>query len=187
MKLTNSISGALGPILAALLLFAPSALADDVILHTNATPGDVNLHPNATVDGATNLNADVGSIRKDRALAYKLARYRWLARAAEANPDLIIGITAWKGPSKTLAKHSHLGEIAQSDHYLCRRLAKWKGAGRAMARNGQADQVVALDPAGIYEAIKHDRRIARYLVKNPNFADMVIENPDLGEFISSSL
>jgi len=176
MKLTNSISSAFGPIIAALLIIAPSVHADDVTLHTNAT-----------VDGATNLNADLGSIRKDKALAYKLARYKWLARAVEANPDIIIGITAWKGPAKTLAKHPHLGEIAQSDHYLCRRLAKWKGAGRAMARNGQADQVVALDPSGLLEAIKHDRRIARYLAKNPNFADMVIDNPDLGEYISSSL
>jgi hypothetical protein len=181
MKLTNSISCAFGPILAALLILAPPSFADDVTLHTNAT-----------VDGAkattnTNLNADIGSIRKDRALAYKLARYKWLAKAAEANPDIIIGITSWKGPSTTLAKHKHLGDIAQADHYLCRRLAKWKGAGRAMARNGQADQVIALDPAGIQEAIKHDRRIARYLSKNPNFADMVIDNPDLGEFISSSL
>jgi hypothetical protein len=45
--------------------------------------------------------------------------------------------------------------------------------------------VVTLDPEGIYRAIKHDRSIAKRLTKNPNFNQMVVENPDLGKLLSN--
>jgi hypothetical protein len=163
---------------AVFLIALPACLAEDQILQ---------LAPAKTMEGATSLNAHLESIRSDKAAAYKAVRNHWLEKAAEANPAIIAAITTHRGPSTNLAHHPCLGNIAQSDHYLCRRLTKWKQAARSLARNPEAYKVIALDPQGIYDAIKRDKRIARILAKNPNFAEMIIDNPDLGTYISSAI
>jgi hypothetical protein len=84
-----------------------------------------------------------------------------------------------------LAKHPRLGQIAEADHYLCRRLTRWKDVARKLVANPQADKVIALDPEGIYRAVKKDRRIARNLARNPMYYRMIGENPDLGRLLST--
>ncbi len=82
-------------------------------------------------------------------------------------------------------KHPRLGEIAEADHYLCRRLTRWKDVARKLAVNPQADRVIALDPEGIYRAIKNDRRLPKILARNPMYYRMIGENPDLGKILST--
>lgn len=113
-----------------------------------------------------------------------MARFHWLDKAAEADPELIESITYYHGPAKVLAGHPRLGEIAKSDHYLCRRLTKWKDVSRLLVVNPQADVVVQLDPEGIYRAIKRDKKTARMLARHPLFDQMVGDNPDLGTILS---
>lgn len=101
-------------------------------------------------------------IRKSRGAANAMARYHWLDKAARANPQLIESITDFHSAAMILAKHPRLGEIAEADHYLCRRLTRWKSVARALAVNPQADRVIALDPEGIYRAVKQDRQLAKF-------------------------
>jgi hypothetical protein len=123
--------------------------------------------------------------RVDHKEAKRLARDHWLEKAVAASPDLIAGITRYRDASKVLAKHPRLGEIAAADHYLCRQITKWKGASRALARNKQAKTVIEYDPEGIYVAIKRDRSVAHILTKNPEFNQMIVDNPDLGKVLAS--
>lgn len=124
-------------------------------------------------------------IRRDRGTANTMARYHWLDRAAQADPQLIESITEYHSSAMLLAKHPRLGEIAEADHYLCRRLTRWKDVSRALATNPHADRVIALDPEGIYRAIKNDRRLPKRLAKNPMFHRMISDNPDLGKLLST--
>jgi hypothetical protein len=123
--------------------------------------------------------------RVDHKEAKRLARDHWLEKSVAASPDLIAGITRYRDAAKALAKHPRLGEIAAADHYLCRQITKWKGASRVLARNGQAKTVIEYDPEGIYVAIKRDRSVAHILTKNPEFNQMIVDNPDLGKVLAS--
>jgi hypothetical protein len=124
-------------------------------------------------------------IRSDSGTARRLAKYHWLDKVAESNPGLIQAIAAHHTAAIILANHPRLGAIAEADHYLCRYLTRWKDVARAMVQNGEADQVVALDPEGIYRVIKRDKATARRLARNPMFDQMVNENPDLGKLIAT--
>lgn len=124
-------------------------------------------------------------VRSDRFTAERMAKYQWLDKAAAADPDLIPAITAHYFAALELAKHPRLGEIAEADHYLCRRLTKWKTVARRLAVNSEADKVIALDPEGMYRAIRRDKWTARKLVRNPMFDQMIYDNPDLGKLIAA--
>jgi hypothetical protein len=124
-------------------------------------------------------------IRKDEKLASRLARSHWLEKAVAEDPEIIAAITQYSGSAKILARHPRLGYIAEYDHYLCRQLTKWKGASRVLAKNPQAQAVLYYDPEGIYRAIKVDKGTARRLSRNTEFAQMVIDNPDLAKVLAS--
>lgn len=145
--------------------------------------------------GATNSFAPVAvtvskkysttDVRSDRRTAAQMAKYHWLDKVAQSDPGIVAAITTHYTAALELAKHPRLGEIAQADHYLCRRLTKWKTVARRLAKNGEADKVVALDPEGMYRAIRRDKATARRLVKNPMFDQMVYDNPDLGKLVAA--
>jgi hypothetical protein len=122
--------------------------------------------------------------RSDTRTAKRLATYHWLDKAVQADPSLVESICRHYGAAKLLAGHPRLGEIAQYDHYTCRRLTRYKTCARILASSGECSKVIALDPEGIYRAIKRDRRIAKLLATNPNFNEMIEETPDLGLLIS---
>lgn len=124
-------------------------------------------------------------VRSDRRTAVQLAKYHWLDKVAASDPGIVAAITTHYTAALELAKHPRIGEIAEADHYLCRRLTKWKTVARRLAKNGEADKVVALDPEGMYRAIRRDRATARRLVKNPMFDQMVYDNPDLGKLVAA--
>ena len=126
-------------------------------------------------------------IRKDRYIAYRLAKYRWLDKAAAYNPKIIAAICAHSGPAKLLAKHPHLAAIADADHYLCRRLTRWKGATQKLIRNPGCGHVIGLDPEGIYSAIATYPQVARLLARDPQFEEMMAANPDLGRVIAQHM
>jgi len=113
-----------------------------------------------------------------------MAKYHWLDKAVEADPSLVESICHHYTAALILARHPRLGQIAQYDHYTCRRLTRWKTVARVLAKNGECAKVVALDPEGIYRAIKRDKRLVKLLATNPQFAEMIDENPDLGLLIS---
>jgi hypothetical protein len=146
---------------------------------TTTKPGTVNVNTNA-LGGIT-----VHRIRSNSSEARRLAKYHWLDKVGESNPEIIEAVARHHSAAIILAQHPRLGEIAEADHYLCRALTKWKNVARLMAQNGQADKVVALDPEGIYRMIKRDRVTARRLARNPMFDQMVNENPDLGKLIAA--
>lgn len=123
--------------------------------------------------------------RVDHKEARRLARDHWLEKTAAASPEVIAGITRYRDAARILAKHPRLGEIAAADHYLCRQLTKWKGASKVLAKNGQARAVIEYDPEGIYIAVRRSRSVAHILAKNPEFNQMVVDNPDLGKVIAS--
>jgi hypothetical protein len=122
--------------------------------------------------------------RYDYRTAHAMAKYHWLDKVAEADPGVVASICHHYWAALTLAQHPRLGEIAQWDHYTCRRLTKWKTVARMLARNGECAKVVAYDPEGIYRAIKRDKTLARMLSTNPQFDQMISENPDLGVLIA---
>jgi hypothetical protein len=144
------------------------------------------LRPGLATDSANSAKSvSPKRVRRDRSAANSMARYHWLDRAAQANPNLIESITDYHSAAMLLAKHPRLGQIAEADHYLCRRLTRWKDVARKLVANPQADKVIALDPEGIYRAVKKDRRIARNLARNPMYYRMIGENPDLGRLLST--
>jgi hypothetical protein len=123
--------------------------------------------------------------RIDHKEAKRLARDHWLEKSVAASPDLIAAITQYRDAAKALAKHPKLGDIAAADHYLCRQITKWKSASRTLARNREAKTVIEYDPEGIYVAIKRDKSVAHILTKNPEFNQMIVDNPDLGKVMAS--
>ena len=144
------------------------------------------LRPGLATDLANSAKSvNPNRVRRDRSAANSMARYHWLDRAAQANPQLIESITDYHCAAMLLAKHPRLGQIAEADHYLCRRLTRWKDVARRLVANPQADKVIALDPEGIYRAIKKDPKIAKNLARNPMYYRMIGENPDLGRLLST--
>lgn len=123
-------------------------------------------------------------IRKDRATAEKVARYVWLDKMAQADPEIVASICAFPSAAKILARHRHLDKIALADHYTCRRLTQYRGVAKVLVANPRALRVVSLDPEGLYYAIKRDRSIAKRLTRNQYFDQMVVENPDLGRMLA---
>lgn len=108
-------------------------------------------------------------IKRDRWIAYRLAKYNWLDKVAEADPSIIEAIASHRGPAKVLAEHRHLDRIAAADHYLCRRLTRWNGATDALIKNPHFDVVAGYDPAGIYYAMNRRPLIARRIAKVDTF------------------
>jgi len=126
-------------------------------------------------------------IKTDIFVAYGLAKAPWLDKAAAADPSIVEAICQFPGPAKLLARHRHLAEIAEADHYLCRRLTRWKGATGVLIRNRHADQVIRLDPEGIYRAIDRDPGVASALTKHIMFNQMIVDTPDLGRVIAEHI
>lgn len=157
------------------------AIACQASLAEDANP---QLRPSLTSDSKSK-SIRPNRIRKDRRSANAIARNHWLDKAAQGNPQLIESITDFHSAAMIIAKHPRVGDIAEADHYLCRRLTRWKNVARALALNPQADRVIALDPQGIYTAVKKDRQLARLLARNPMFHHMISENPDLGQLLST--
>lgn len=122
--------------------------------------------------------------RHDLWICYKLAHDPWLDKEAAADPGLVQAICNHAGPARILAQHPRINYVADADHYLCRRLTRWKAATWKLIQNPHADHVIALDPEGIYRAIKRNPKVARILAKNMMFNQMVVENPELGKFIA---
>ena len=165
----------------------PSVKSD---VDTSSAPLRQQMAPSKALTPSSVDPQDVPSpekIRRDRWIAYRLANYRWLDRAAAYNPRIIAAITAHSGPARILAEHPHLAAIADADHYVCRRLCRWKGATQKLIRNKSALHVISLDPEGIYEAIRTKPQVARLLARDPRFADMIANNPDLGRVITDHM
>ncbi len=172
---------------------APSTTAVSETSGTLAPVGTIEKRvsdPNAReIDAAVKSiildgDAEIRRLRKDRKAAKRLAKYHWLDKAAEANPRIIEAITMHRSAAKILANHPRLAQVAEADHYVCRRITKWKDAARVLAKNGEVKEVAALDPEGLYVAIKRDKKIIRILSRNPIFDQMIVENPDLARVIS---
>jgi hypothetical protein len=123
--------------------------------------------------------------RWDFRTARRLAKDHWLDKAVEADPALVEGICSHYTAALILARHPRLGEIAQWDHYTCRRLTKWKTVARILAKNGECYKVVALDPEGVYRAVRRDKMFAKLLTTNPMYDQMVYDNPDLGKLMAT--
>jgi hypothetical protein len=126
-------------------------------------------------------------VRKDKWIAYRMAKSSWLSVAAKGDPEIVAAICEHSGPARLLAGHRHLGEIAEADPYLCRRLTKWRGATYELLKNQEIDKVIRKDPEGIYRAIRRDPRVARYLARNVMFNQMIVDTPELGSVIASHL
>jgi hypothetical protein len=110
-----------------------------------------------------------------------------LDKAVAADPSLAAAICSTKKGAEMMARHGRIAEIADADHYVCRRITKWKKAAAILATNPHVDHVIALDPEGIYRAIRRNPEIARILALNPCFADMIDANPDLGVYIANHM
>ncbi len=151
---------------------------------TSSTTTDSTNSVAPKVVGVTRRHSTT-DVRSDRRTAVQMAKYHWLDKVALADPGIVAAITTHYTAALELAKHPRIGEIAEADHYLCRRLTKWKTVARRLAKNGNADKVIALDPEGMYRAIRRDKATARRLVKNPMFDQMVSENPDLGKLVAA--
>jgi hypothetical protein len=106
-------------------------------------------------------------IKKDRWLAFRLAKNPWLDKIAEADPRIVAAICQHKEPAKVLAKHQHLDKIAEADHYLCRRLCQWESSTQGMLRSPFADKIIALDPQGLAFAMNRKPEYARIIARHP--------------------
>jgi len=126
-------------------------------------------------------------VRIDRRLARKMAKDHWLEKAAAADPSLIDAITQYSSAAKILAKHPRIGTIAEADHYTCRNITRWKTASRNLARNPEVKEVIDCDPEGIYRAIKRDSKIGKLLVKQPDFSQIIVDNPELGKLLATHM
>lgn len=124
-------------------------------------------------------------VRRDAATARRIAGYTWLDKMVAADPELVASICSFSSAAKILAKHKHIDRIAEVDHYTCRRITQYRSAALELVKNPHAVRVVTLDPEGLYVAIRKDRAIVKKLTKNPNFDQMVVQNPDLGRVLAS--
>lgn len=126
-------------------------------------------------------------IRRDKWIAWRMAKDPWIDRACLADPGLPEAICAHPGPAALLAKHPHIEAISEADPYLCRRLTQWKKATMNLVKNPRAISVITRDPEGIYRAVQKNPKIGRILSKNTLFNQMVVDNPDLGRFITGHM
>lgn len=107
------------------------------------------------------------SIKTDYWLAYRMAKYEFLDKVAEADPRIIAAICSHKHPAKVLAQHRHLDKIAEQDHYLCRRITQYNEATEKFLRNPMADKVIALDPQGMVYAMNRNKKYGRLIARHP--------------------
>lgn len=149
-----------------------------------STPIQRSVSKDAPITDTIVISRTAHKLRVDKWIAYRMARDPWIDKACAADPTLVAAICAHPGPAKLLAKHRHVAAIAEADHYLCRRLTRWGGATWALIKNKWAGEVITKDLQGIYWAIDRNRRVARVLSRHPMFNQMVVENPELGKFIS---
>lgn len=175
--------GLLGSLLVALAAVATPtpALAQDSTTNT----GTSLRGPAETAQNAAPPTVTAARIRKSRRVAYMMARYEWLDKVAEANPQILAAICERSGPARILAQHRHIDKLAEADHYLCRRLTRWRAATDRLIRNPKCDRVIALDPQGIYYAIDRDPHVATVLASHVRFDEMMMSNPDLGRVIAA--
>lgn len=117
-------------------------------------------------------------IKKDYWLAFRMAKYPYLEKVAEADPRIIAAICTHSYPARELAMHRHLDKIAEVDHYLCRRLCQWEGATQKLLRNPHADQVIALDPQGMAFAMNRKPEYARLIARHPMFNNLADTSRD---------
>jgi hypothetical protein len=129
----------------------------------------------------------VAKIKKSRRIAYMMAKYAWLDKVAESNPQVLEAICERPGAAKLLAQHRHIDAMADADHYLCRRLTRWKSAADQLVRNPKAPHVINLDPEGIYYAIDRDPHIGTLLASHIRFDEMLEFNPDLGRVMDQHM
>lgn len=132
---------------------------------------DPDLHEPISA-GVSTASITPEAVRKDRWIAYRLAKDPWLDKIAAADPRIVAAICAHSGPAKILAKHRHLDKIAESDHYLCRRLTQWEGATQKLCRSPYFDKVIALDPQGMYFALNRKPEYARVLARQTMFNEL---------------
>ncbi len=161
-----------------------AAVPDDARAPLRGTPIQRSVSREAANTETTVLTRTAHKVRRDMWIAYRMAKDPWIDKACAADPTLVAAICAHSGPARLLAKHRHIAAIAEADPYFCRRLTRWKGATWALIKNKYAEKVISRDPQGIYWAIDRNPKVARVLAKHQMFDQMVVENPDLGKFIS---
>lgn len=111
-------------------------------------------------------------IKKDYWIAFRLAKYPYLDKVAEADPRIIAAICTHPFPARQLAMHRRIDKIAAADHYLCRRLTQWEGSTQKLIRNPMADVVIAYDPQGMVFAMNRKPEYARLIAKLPMFNNL---------------
>lgn len=161
-----------------------TTITDTTVIHTVPSVPSVPDEPNS---GKSQSSLRLEKIRRDKWIAWRMAKDPWIDRACLAEPGLPEAICAHPGPAALLAKHPHIADIAQADPYLCRRLTQWKKATMNLVKNPHAIAVVTRDPEGIYRAVQKNPKIGRILSKNALFNQMVVDNPDLGRFLTGHM
>jgi hypothetical protein len=156
-----------------------TTITDTTVVHTEP--------PTVKTTVKTVPSVKLEKIRRDKWIAWRMAKDPWIDRACLADPGLPEAICAHPGPAALLAKHPHIDSIAQADPYLCRRLTQWKKATLYLVKNPACGPVITRDPEGIYRAVQKNPKIARLLSKHPMFNQMIVENPDLGRFITGHM
>ncbi|MDR3612262.1 MAG: hypothetical protein P4L53_01775 [Candidatus Obscuribacterales bacterium] len=162
---------------------------------TNITTSTSTLRPPQKIEQSVQRSIDITDttaqplvrVRIDQRLARKMAKDHWLEKAVAADPSLIDAITQYSSAAKILAKHPRIGTIAEADHYTCRNITRWKTASRNLARNPEVKEVIDCDPEGIYRAIKRDSKIGKLLVKQPDFNQIIVDNPELGKLLATHM
>jgi hypothetical protein len=162
---------------------------------TNTTTSTSPLRPPQKIEQTVQRSIDITDTtahplvraRIDQRLARKMAKDHWLEKAVAADPSLIDAITQYSSAAKILAKHPRIGTIAEADHYTCRNITRWKTASRNLARNPEVKEVIDCDPEGIYRAIKRDSKIGKLLVKQPDFNQIIVDNPELGKLLATHM
>lgn len=154
---------------------------------TTTTATDTTVIHTESTKTQTKTKFTLEKIRRDKWIAWRMAKDPWIDRACLADPGLPEAICAHPGPAALLAKHPHVADIAQADPYLCRRLTQWKKATMNLVKNPHCMPVITRDPEGMYRAIAKRPKIGRILSKHPMFNQMIVENPDLGRFITGHM
>ena len=163
---------------------------------TSTTGSPSQLRPPQKIEQTVQRSVDITEttvaqppvrVRIDRRLARKMAKDHWLEKAVAADPSLIDAITQYSSAAKILAKHPRIGTIAEADHYTCRNITRWKTASRNLARNPEVKEVIDCDPEGIVRAIKRDSKIGKLLVKQPDFSQIIVDNPELGKLLATHM
>ncbi len=132
--------------------------------------GEPSLKP--ALPGVASSEITPEKVRKTQWLAYRLAKYRYFDKVAEADPRIVAAVCAHPGAAKVLAQHRHLDKVAEADHYLCRRLCRWKGSTDKLVRNPYFDKVVEFDPAGMYFAMNRNPVYGRVMARQQMFWDL---------------